>query len=137
MIEYAYQKATYEQIEDAVSWCKDNLQMSDWEIDVCVDKEPPKELYDSESFDGRVAGRGAWAVYEQKGIIWVPLERCKSENENPYEVAIHEVLHGRFGYFRMFVEMTDDMEEHLVRLWSPVAYKAFCKDKKKKIARER
>jgi len=63
------------------------------------------------------------------GLIFIDINYCKKENQNPFAVILHEILHLFIAYKTQSDEISD---EPAVRALEPILYEKFCKNNKVK-----
>ena len=131
VLEYTYQKASHQDILNLIRWLQNRLNLRDWTIHVYTDPEPPKKI-NGDSDKMPVSGSVTIYSDRRRAWLWVSPAKCKLINENPYEAVCHEMLH-------VLTEATgssDGQEELLIRTISPLIYRLYCRETRRKVAKE-
>ena len=134
-IEYEYQKATHEDLLKLLKWSQNKLNLRDWTIYLDTGPRQRGEFLIAEGGDGEkmsVAVQSITSPERLRAWIWVSIDKCKIIDDNPYEVVLHEALH-------ILLESTgvaEARQEHLIRRLSPLLYQLYCRETRRKIAKE-
>jgi len=123
--ETSYEKTSFSKIIKVISWCRNKLNMRDWEISVEYGDEAP--FWDDNAHDGRLGSCTSKREY-YKGWIWVSPARCKKEDTHPVAVVIHEMLH----LFFTNNSVKSDEEERMVCTLECILFEAWAGEQKKK-----
>jgi len=82
-----YQPATYKDLLKMLIWLQHELNISDYSISLDTGNKPEwVELNDVEGVS-LVDNNYMFAK------VWIPIEKCKEDDRNPYQILAHEVLH--------------------------------------------
>lgn len=87
---YTYRHIRYERFEYLIKWFCNTYQLRDWDIQLEIGTETPKDFEDS-SQDS--PGGCSIQSFNLIAKIWINTQECKTSNINPLEVLVHELLH--------------------------------------------
>ena len=76
----------------ALKWAQKLLQLSDWDIELEIQDEPPEWLNDVEVDEG-TSGMTWPQPDECTAQMWVSPERCRNNDVTPLEAIYHECGH--------------------------------------------
>jgi len=113
-----YQKVTKAQARKCINWCKERLNLRDWDITL---KWGP--IDDEEDCLGYTYIRtsGPWTF---RAFVSVDPESCRNENSNAYVTVCHEMIHvltvGK-------CKITPGSDEHVARAFEDFLYVDYCK----------
>jgi hypothetical protein len=114
--EYKWQDADQKQIQHCWKWCQNTLNLRDWDATFDWGNRKPREL----------RGKAEAGVYvypmHDKALFWIPLERLKKNDSNPYDAMLHEALH----VLTLRAGFTDDHSEIISCRLSPILYEQYC-----------
>jgi len=119
--------------EDLIScthWFQNQFQLRDWHVRVDTSITPPDEFGDVDVRRSRALVK--IFKFDLEAIIWLPLDRLKEDNDNPYESLIHELCHIK----NTRCEFDDEEDEILVRIETPLFYMLYCYVKQIKRAKK-
>lgn len=124
--ERRWQTATHDSVEKCVKWCLNQFNLRDWVVEIATTDAPPPQIKDEKKIQGKVV------VWENhlKALVWVPLERLRRDDRNPYETIIHEMLHVLVLGLSSVGPKASELVSY--RLEDPL-YRLFCKDTKRKV----
>ena len=125
--EYEYQAVSHEDLELCAKWCQNQFQLRDWQIELMTGWGRPIE-FKEEDIKTSLAMVNLRPEY-LKAVIWIPIKRMKSSNNNCYQALIHEIIH------IVCTKLSDtDSDEVICYTFEPLLYRLFCRENKKKIA---
>jgi len=128
--EHIWQAASVEQIEKAVRWGQNTLNLRDWDVILETDESPPKEV---ESDGSELAKTATWAAY-LKAMIWLPLGKLKAKDVNPYQTLFHEMLHIMTDGYGSVDTADGEMVSYRMEV---ILYRLFCRERRLKITKEK
>ncbi len=128
MREYDFLPCTRKDLLEVIKWAKNALSLTDWKIVLHTEKSPPALIADTNSGKFGTSGQSSIEPAREFGVVWIPIERCRTLNDNAVETLIHEMCHVKFA------EEGISEEEYLVRLFSPLLYELYCREKGIEIA---
>ena len=117
--DYTFQEAKWPSLLKCIRWCRNELELRDWRIDLWDEKLP----------DGDV-GEAELDILRRVATIKIDYDKCKRENNSPYSVVIHEVLHLAVRNHCRDAQFDD---EFLIRVLEPAYYEKFCRENNKRI----
>lgn len=118
---YEWSKTSKKDFKECISWCKEKLNLRDWQIALYLSKEPPDYLKKENSITftennlGRMEG---WENHLSAGV-WLNIEKMKKENYAPLATLVHEIIH------IVSQNMTTKNEYFPSRFAGPI-YELFC-----------
>lgn len=110
-----YKRVSFKQLENAVKWCQNNLNLRDWKIELEIGNTAPGWIID----DGRIGSSQTYVPYFT-AKVWVCPKRCKENDTHPISVLCHEMLHVFFynyGIEDHDERATNTLEYHLFQNW--------------------
>jgi len=125
--EYPYRRVKHNDIEDAVCFWQNTLNLRDWEIVVDTSPTAPKCFSPDED-----ASMGKVKVFSNylKAVIWIPIKSNQYQNSNALEAVAHEMIH----ILTMGVaDCAKDSDESLAYRLEPILFEYFCFKTKKRI----
>jgi hypothetical protein len=85
----AYQKATHDDLLKMLKWCQNNFNLRDWSISLETGEKPNWVDIDVDTIDGISVVDTNYMFAK----IWIPIEKTKVDDRNPFQILAHEVLH--------------------------------------------
>jgi len=117
--DYTFQEARWKSLLGCIVWCRCELQLRDWQVDLWDENMPNGDL-----------GEADINILRKIAIVKIDYKKCKKENISPYSVVVHEMLHIAARSHLLDVNCDD---EFLVRVLEPAYYERFCLENNKRI----
>lgn len=124
--ERQYQQTSWSQLEKALRWVLNHLNLRDWQIEFFSGEIPKEE--DGEQIYAKFSSENPLV---KKGSIIIDLKAHKKYNINLFCSIFHEVLH----IFLLDCKIkNEDAEEAVICLLEQDLYTIFCLETKRKMA---
>ena len=122
--ERQYQQTTWNQLEKALRWALNHLNLRDWQIDFMSDTLPEE---DDEPVYAKFSSKNPLV---KKGGIIIDLKAHKRNNVNLFCTIFHETLHIFLSDCKI---ENEDAEEAIICLLEQDLYTIFCLETKRKL----
>ena len=125
--EYPYRRVKHNDIEGAVCFWQNALNLRDWEI--IVDTGPTAPKCFGPDGDASVGKVKVFSNY-LKAVIWIPIETNRDQDFNALESVVHEMIH----ILTMGVTNCEkDSDESLSYRLEPLLFEYYCFKTKKRM----
>ena len=84
-----YQKATHDDLLKMLKWCQNKFNLRDWSVSLETGEKPDWVDVNVDTIDGISVVDTNYMFAK----IWIPIEKVKEDDRNPFQILAHEVLH--------------------------------------------